>query len=59
MESLKTIGLIHPIVVTDDLTLVAGARRLEARKVAAEMGMAQSQLSEADRHVSAAKCLSQ
>lgn len=26
MESLKTVGLIHPIVVTDDLTLVAGAR---------------------------------
>jgi ParB-like chromosome segregation protein Spo0J len=32
MESLKTVGLIHPIVVTDDLTLVAGARRLEATK---------------------------
>jgi ParB-like chromosome segregation protein Spo0J len=30
MQSLKPIGLIHPIVVTDDPTLVAGARRLEA-----------------------------
>jgi ParB-like chromosome segregation protein Spo0J len=32
MESLKTSGLIHPIVMTDDLRLVAGARRLEATK---------------------------
>ena len=32
MESLKTVGFIHPIVVTDELQLVAGARRLEATK---------------------------
>jgi ParB-like chromosome segregation protein Spo0J len=32
MQSLKEVRLIHPIVVTADLTLVAGARRLEATK---------------------------
>jgi ParB/RepB/Spo0J family partition protein len=32
MSSIQEVGLIHPIVVTDDLTLVAGARRLEATK---------------------------
>jgi ParB family transcriptional regulator, chromosome partitioning protein len=32
MKSLRTVGFIHPIVVTDQLELVAGARRLEAMK---------------------------
>jgi ParB family chromosome partitioning protein len=32
MQSIQTVGLIHPNVVTDDLQLVAGARRLEATK---------------------------
>jgi ParB family chromosome partitioning protein len=32
MKSLRTVGFIHPIVVTDELALVTGARRLEATK---------------------------
>jgi hypothetical protein len=32
MHSLQTVGFIRPIVVTDQLELVAGARRLEAMK---------------------------
>lgn len=38
MKSLQTVGLIHPIMVTDQLELVAGARRLEAtRRLGATM----------------------
>jgi len=32
MESIKLVGLLHPIVVTEDFRLVAGYRRLEACK---------------------------
>ena len=32
IDSIHRVGLIHPIVVTDDLTLVAGHRRLEASR---------------------------
>lgn len=32
MESIRTNGLLNPIAVTSDLTLVAGQRRLEAVK---------------------------
>jgi len=31
-KSIKSIGLLHPIVVTQDYYLVAGLRRLEAAK---------------------------
>ena len=30
MESIEAVGLLHPVVITDDFTLVAGERRLEA-----------------------------
>ncbi len=36
INSIKTVGLLHPIVVTPDGTLIAGYRRLEAFK---QMGM--------------------
>jgi hypothetical protein len=32
-ESLKKYGLLHPIIVDEDLTLIAGQRRLEAAKL--------------------------
>lgn len=32
MHSLQTVGLIHPLVVTDTLELVVGSRRLKATK---------------------------
>lgn len=32
-ESIRSVGLLHPVVVTEDGRLVAGARRLEACKV--------------------------
>jgi ParB family chromosome partitioning protein len=31
-KSIKEHGLLHPLIVDDDLTLIAGARRLEAVK---------------------------
>jgi N6-adenosine-specific RNA methylase IME4 len=32
IESMKTIGLLHPIVISKDKTLIAGQRRIEAAK---------------------------
>ena len=46
--SIKKHGLMHPIVVTDDLRLIAGYRRLQACKMLGWDGIAATVISEVD-----------
>lgn len=49
-DSIKRLGLINPITVTRDLTLVAGERRLEAHKTIGADMIACQYVDEADDH---------